>query len=210
MNCAGRKRVYALYFVLSICAPFYAATAKSAKEGGSMTTASGATAEASAPTAIAFQWKEHNKLSWDDFQGPVNATNAESAAATHCSMGFKTNFQNAEQKPEVIVYNKFYINKSWVRSDAKISTILVHEQGHFDLCELYTRELKKRLDNFNFTMATNAKQQLYDIYVEVNREYETRQAAYEHETLHGTNLRVQKQWAKTIAMELQATALVAY
>lgn len=206
LNCAVRSRAYALCIGLFLCSPFYAATAKEGRESGAAATNSGTTVSASSSAVTEFQWKDHNKLSWEDFRGPVNAQTDEAAAATHCSIGFKTNMNNASGKPEVIVYNKFYINKSWVRSDAKIPDILRHEQGHFDLCELYTRKLKQRMDEFNFSASVNLKQDLYNIYNEISLEYEKRQQAYEQETSHGTNLSVQRNWTNAIAGELHGVA----
>lgn len=147
-----------------------------------------------------FSWDAGRKLSWSDFQGPVNTVSEESAAATCCSIGFRLN-KNAAGTPELSVYNTFYINKSWVKADAKIESILAHEQGHFDLCELYTRQLRSRLAVVDLHSPT-AKQQLMAIYSAVNNEYEVRQQAYEQETQHGTILPEQHRWENQIAGEL--------
>ena len=88
-----------------------------------------------------------------------------------------------------------------MRSDARVQSILDHEQGHFDLCEIYTRKLKYRVSNFDLG-TPGVKQVLMDIYSEVSREYETRQQAYEVETNHGTNIAQQKRWQEMIANEL--------
>ena len=148
-----------------------------------------------------FQWKDHGRLSWDDFRGAVNATRDESAAATYCSIGFKTNTVAPGSAPTLEVYNTFYSSRSWVRSDARMQSILDHEQGHFDLCEIYTRKLKDRLGRFDLS-TPGIKQVLMNIYTEVSREYEARQQAYEEETTHGTNIVRQKQWQQNIASEL--------
>ncbi len=148
-----------------------------------------------------FQWQEHTHLSWDDFKGVVNAPHDESAAATYCSIGFKTNTPAPGAKPEIVVYNSFYINRSWVREDAKIQSILDHEQGHFDLCEIYTRKLKSMVAHFDLD-SPGAKNVLMDIYAQVSSEYETRQQAYELETTHGTNLAEQRRWQRIIGSEL--------
>jgi hypothetical protein len=189
MNCAQRICVYALVGLSCI------ATVKAvAKDADSVD-------ETNSPDR--FQWHDHTKLSWDDFKGAVNATHDESAAATYCSIGFKTAATTPGGKPEIVVYNSFYINKSWVRSDARIQSILDHEQGHFDLCEIYTRKLKERMNNFNFDIP-NVKQALISIYTELNKEYELRQQAYEQETVHGTNIMEQKKWQVVIASELNS------
>lgn len=147
-----------------------------------------------------FQWREHTRLSWSDFQGPVTAAERESAAATCCSIGFRTNML-ADGRTEVEVYNTFYANKSWVKEDARIQSILDHEQGHFDLCEVYTRKLKQRIAMVDMN-TTGVKQELMRIYSEVSSEYEARQQAYELETTHGTIIAEQKRWQQMIASEL--------
>lgn len=188
MNCAQRTCVYALVG-LFLCLSGSVAFGKN--DNASIDTA----------TKLQFQWHEHAKLTWDDFKGSVNASSDQSAAATCCSIGFKTVASANGGKPELMVYNSFYTNKSWVRSDAHIQSILDHEQGHFDLCEIYTRKLKNRVNNFDMS-SPDAKQQLMVIYVEINNEYEQRQQAYERETIHGTDLARQKKWQDTIAAEL--------
>ena len=139
--------------------------------------------------------------------GKVTATHDESAAATYCSIGFKTSAPAAGSTQEIIVYNTFYVNKSWVRTDAHIPSILDHEQGHFDLCEIYTRQLRDRMRDID-PAAPGMKDLLMQIYAEVSNEYEARQQAYEQETIHGTDLATQKKWQQAIAAELGESILV--
>ncbi len=199
MICAGRDCVYAIFFVLCICAQSTAAIGKGDKEGNPVRPSPGAFPGVATPTE--FQWNEHSKLSWEDFRGGISTMDDEAAAATHCGIGFKTNTRTSGDKPEIIVYNTFYVNKSWVRADAKLPEILLHEQGHFDLCEIYTRKLRERMKKFDFN-ARDIKLALMSIYNEVSNEYEKRQQAYERETIHGTNLSEQKRWVEMIAREL--------
>ncbi|MCW3122796.1 MAG: hypothetical protein JWQ38_2288, partial [Flavipsychrobacter sp.] len=152
-------------------------------------------------TVSEFQWADHRTLSWEDFQGSVNAVTDESAAATHCGIGFRTGRATPDSKPGIIVYNTFYVNKSWVKADAKIPTILTHEQGHFDLCEIYTRKLRERMSGIDLN-TPNLRAVLEHIYFEVKNEYEVRQQAYEDETTHGTNFAQQGRWHDNIMKEL--------
>ena len=188
MNCVQRKCVYA-FIGLIACLP------------GADVAAKDNNMPAAETQAAQFQWREHARLSWEDFKGEVNATHDESAPATCCSIGIKTNTPVAGGKTEVEVFNKFYTNKSWVRANARIQSILDHEQGHFDLCEVYTRKLKERIAACDLGNAT-VKQQLMVAYAEISREYESRQQAYEQETIHGTDQDAQRRWQATIAAEL--------
>ncbi|MBX2907844.1 MAG: DUF922 domain-containing protein [Taibaiella sp.] len=147
-----------------------------------------------------FSWNEHRTLSWGDFKGPAETASGESAAATCCSIGFKVN-NSAAGTPELSVYNTFYMDRSWVKEDAHMESILAHEQGHFDLCELYTRKLRLRFGSVDLT-AQNAKEQLLNIYSELSNEYESCQQAYERETAHGTRAADQQRWQQIIARGL--------
>ena len=196
MNCARRNCVYAFLLAFFVCSQSIAA---SGKDGKPLTSENNSSENSGSGNQ--FQWHEHSKLTWDDFRGAVSAANDESAAATHCGIGFKTNNTVSGRKPEIIVYNTFYTQKSWVRPDAKIQSILAHEQGHFDLCEIYTRKLRERMSKFDFNVP-DVTQALMSIYSAVSNEYESRQQAYEQETIHGTNMMQQKKWLEIIAREL--------
>ncbi len=198
MVCAHRG-VYAFFIGFFVCSQISAVEVygKGDKDDKSLTSPNSSLVI----PVTEFQWKDHKALTWEDFKGPVNAASDESAAATHCGIGFRVNNIGASGKPEVVVYNSFYINKSWVRPDAKIPAILEHEQGHFDLCEIYTRKLRSLLFNFRFDIA-EVKPALMNIFTEVNDLYERRQQAYESETSHGTNLAQQKKWQDIISKEL--------
>lgn len=156
--------------------------------------------EPPADMASRFSWSERRVLSWEDFRGPVDTVSHESAAATCCSIAFSLS-QSAAGQPVLSVYNTFYVGRSWVKEDARIASILAHEQGHFDLCELFTRKLRERLDLVDLS-AANAKEQLLGIYTTVNDEYENCQQAYEHETAHGTKIAAQSRWRQKMDREL--------
>src|ERR1700744_5217687 len=98
MNCAQRNCVYAL-IGLAMCGT---GTRVWAKDGN--TASSEKSVAAVSTVKDQFQWNEHKQLSWDDFKGDVNAVHNESAAATYCGIGFKTNAAAAGSKPEIIVY----------------------------------------------------------------------------------------------------------
>jgi hypothetical protein len=199
MNCAIKNSVYAYSLMLLAFTQSTAVLAKGGtdKEGVKKTTTASIT-----PTT--FEWKEHSKLSWEDFRGPVGNPNDATVAVTHCGMGFKTGSAKDGEKPEITVFNKFYTEKSWVMGDAKLPEILEHEQGHFDLCELYTRKLRVELEKVDFSKP-NARKTMYDVYYQVNAEYEERQQQYEDETTHGTIDKEQKRWTATIGQELNTS-----
>lgn len=150
-------------------------------------------------------WNKSRRLSWNDFRGAIPADAGDiTAAATYCGIGFETNVVSDNAKPKIFVYNTFYPSQSWVRPDEKNESVLIHEQGHFDLCELYTRKLRQKLDAVNIN-AHNMKNILQRVYNEVNAEYENRQEAYEEETQHGVDDAQEQKWTSVISKELSQT-----
>lgn len=156
-------------------------------------------------TVPAFSWSSGRKLSWQDFQGKAPVYEQQHVAAiTACGIGYYTNSVTARERPAITVYNSFYIQDSWVRHDVADERVLQHEQGHFDLCEIYTRKLRQQFAAANITGA-NMKRELARIYNLVTSEYEARQQAYEAETAHGTVTAAQQRWTMQIQAELEGS-----
>lgn len=202
MVCVQKNSVYALVLGFVVCMQGITTKVSARGEKDDKINNPSLPARMTSPVSgTEFQWADHKTLSWDDFKGPVRASDEESAAATHCGMGFRINGVSPAGKPDVTVYNTFYVKKSWVRSDARIESILFHEQGHFDLCELFTRKLKARIETLPANVP-DVKEALLAIFSEVNNEYEMSQQAYEDETIHGTNFAAQSRWMEKIGREL--------
>ena len=151
-------------------------------------------------------WSKNKKLSWSDFKGPVPYDADErTAAATFCGIGFETNtITNSNKDLKIRVYNTFYINDSWARPEEMNEYVLAHEQGHFDLCELYTRKLRERMSQARVDVNT-LRPTLRGIYEKLQSEYRARQEQYERETAHGVNLSEQERWQEILEKELAAS-----
>lgn len=151
-------------------------------------------------------WQKDRKLTWGDFRGPVpEDAETQTAAATFCGIGFETNtITNNSNNLKIRVYNTFYLNNSWARSEDMNDDVLAHEQGHFDLCELYTRKLRERMSKIQGNVNT-LKPALRKIYEDLQEEYKNRQEVYEAETAHGVNLKEQKKWQGILERELSET-----
>lgn len=153
-----------------------------------------------------FAWDKNRKLTWDDFRGPVREDMGDQvAAATFCGIGFETNaIDSRSNQVQVLVYNTFMTNQSWARNEVKSNDILGHEQCHFDICELYTRKMRERMQHID-APASQMKNVLNNIYDEVSKEYEARQERYEVETEHGLITDAQQRWVAQISRELNET-----
>ncbi|WP_245603093.1 DUF922 domain-containing protein [Maribacter antarcticus] len=77
-----------------------------------------------------------------------------------------------------------------------------HEQLHFDISELYAREMKIRLDDELFTHG-NIKAKVKSIYREINKELDDFQNLYDAETNFSRDLDKQEEWMLKITKALQ-------
>jgi len=192
MGCVQRVGVYVCF-----CVGLLVSSTNVFAKGSNISTDNAASDNAYSET---FTWNENKKLSWDDFKGqcPADFT-TDAAAATHCGFGYRIDTTANDGHNGVVVYNSFYANKSWVRADGRTPEVLTHEQGHFDLCELYARK-------FSAAVSVNAltAKDVQAIYKTISTAYALRQQDYENETQHGTDLFQQKRWRKMIERELSA------
>jgi hypothetical protein len=152
-----------------------------------------------------FSWSKERRLTWDDFRGPIRRDMGEMvAAATFCGFGFETNtISKNNPKLKIFVSNTFLTNKSWGRPADMTPEVLVHEQGHFDLCEVYTRMLRRDMNNAVASInVSNLEATLNNIYDRIQKEYAVEQERYEHETEHGLVADAQQNWVNHIDREL--------
>ena len=149
------------------------------------------------------EWAANRKLTWEDFKGnPKSISNSNTAAQTYCGFGFQTNYVTILTKAKIFTKNTFNCNLSWVRPDQKDrADLLEHEQGHFDLCEVYTRQLRKKLEEKKLTVF-NLNTDANIIFKDVYALYLDRQELYEKETNYGLNRQKQIEWTTTISKEL--------
>lgn len=150
-----------------------------------------------------FSWSADRPLIWSDFKGGIpNRASDKTAAETSCGIGIETNTVTTTNQPKVYVYNTFQTNTSWVRSSDSTADILEHEQGHWDLCELYTRKMRERFSRAHIDVY-NLHQVVDKIFNETQREYAQKQEQYEQETEHGIIREQQQRWTAMLRKELR-------
>lgn len=146
-------------------------------------------------------WSKGYKLTWDDFQGkPKSGSTA--GAITSSGIGRDFVYDNG-----LITLNTkatFNKKKSWVKENAKITSVLGHEQGHFNITELYARKFRKAVLKTKFKKdGEKAKNQLLKIYDIIDREWDAYQDLYDKETDLSREESKQKEWLLKIAQELE-------
>lgn len=150
-----------------------------------------------------FSWSKERPLTWDDFKGKQRQ-NAGSivVAETNCGIALETSLAGLLADAHIYVFNTFDKRASWVKPDKKLPTILEHEQGHWDICELYTRELQQRFDALQIK-GVLMSETINHIYEQVTKEYEATQQRYENETQHGQEAEQQAIWTNRIQEALE-------
>ena len=127
------------------------------------------------------------------------------AAATFCGLAVTT-ISGSDQQLNFNVSNLFYATRSWVHADGQLDEVLKHEQGHFDLCEVYRRKLSEAMDTIKLYTPGHLMM-VTTLFEKVNKEYLLAQAEYERTTSHGTNSKAQQQWEMQISATLQPVLL---
>ncbi len=141
-----------------------------------------------------FPWSKNRKLTWNDFNGkPVKTMSA--AALTYTDIQMNASF--IDGKASIEVKNYFDSKLSWSKNKTS-AQLLAHEQLHFDITELYTRIIRKRLNEIvseqtirDGTINTESSKLL--------KEWRAFQLKYDEETNHGVLLDKQKAWETKVA-----------
>lgn len=145
-------------------------------------------------------WNFGRPLSWDDYKGAPNP-NSDAAATTTTLVGIEYHIRNNEFTYSIQC--RFSKNRSWGLH--KTSYILAHEQGHFDIAEIFARKLNREMAAYKFNRRSYEKD-LKSIYNRVMQEKEDFQNRYDKETKHSINKQKQYAWLDYIDELLEETA----
>src|SRR6187401_2909837 len=137
------------------------------------------------------KWDESRKLTWDDFKAAPRQMGS-TAAMTTTHLGFSYSVANGK-----ITYKidcQFEKNKSWglVKNDY----ILKHEQGHFDIAEIFARKLNKEIKEY--LSKSNKHEGMNPIYSKLMQEKRDMQTLYDEESNHSINKTKQAEWNEKI------------
>lgn len=137
-------------------------------------------------------WNENRKLTWDDYKGKVQR-GSDAAASTATYLGIEYNF--GKNGFDYKITCSFSKTRSWGlhRNDY----ILSHEQGHFDIAEIFARKLHKKMSEYVFNK-NSFKEDLKNLYINLTAEKDAFQNKYDEETNHSINKEKQTEWLKKI------------
>ena len=138
-------------------------------------------------------WSTARPLVWSDFKGAPDGSNVN-AALTSSKIVFGYNY-NSRDGFGWHIQCLFDKSRSWVR--VKNDFILAHEQGHFDITEMYARKLQKQLKGYSFNK-DKAQKEVPAIYQAIMKEQVDTQNRYDAETDHSRIKDKQLAWLEKI------------
>ena len=127
-------------------------------------------------------WSTLRHLRFDDFHSPGPIQEDPSAGQSRGTY-------------ELATVAKFLGSTSWINRASNDSTqLLLHEQGQFDLCEIYCRQYRKVI-----LTQKDGRQQAYG---KINTAWRTKRAQYDGQTAHGLDPARQAEWTAKINQAL--------
>jgi predicted secreted Zn-dependent protease len=142
------------------------------------------------------EWSPASKLTWDDYLAKPSSL-SDAAAITSTALGIEYHVRNNKLSYKITC--RFSKTRSWGRF--KTDYILQHEQGHFDITEIFARKLAKTIQEYDFN-PRQYQHDLSDIYKRIMDEKEDFQNQYDKETDFSRNKERQAEWLKKIEKEL--------
>jgi len=137
-------------------------------------------------------WSSSRRLTWSDYQAAPER-NSDAAASTTTYLMVNYHFKEGDFSYEI--ESKFSRTRSWGLH--KTPYILAHEQGHFDIAEVFARKFHKRLSEYRFNRRTY-QHDLQKIYKDIIDEKEKAQNDYDRQTNHSINKEQQAIWLQRI------------
>ena len=168
---------------------------------GALATRAGV-ASLSAQATNPIEWGADRKLKWEDFKGTPDPSSPKDAV----SAVFVTHTWNCDYYGNFTftVTAIFEPDNSWVKPSAKSDALLGHEQGHFDLAEVYARKLRKALADLKDPCKDLQRtgQTIDKLAADNEGDLLKEQKKYDDQTNDGTDAKKQGQWADRIKRDL--------
>lgn len=143
-------------------------------------------------------WSPEKKLTWTDYKAKPDPS-SDAAASTSTYLVIDYNIRNNDMSYRI--QSLFSKTRSWGLH--KTDYILSHEQGHFDIAEIFARILHKKMSAYKFDRRSYQKD-LDKIYQNVVDDKSEMQNQYDRETRHSINKEKQAEWLLKIQKLLEA------
>ena len=150
------------------------------------------------------EWSKSG-LRFSDFRVIDDSTfdtdSQEAAARTNYHISYK--YRHQGDSLYFSIGNYFVYGKSWMQQKAVGNKYLLkHEQGHFDLSEIYARTIASEILKFHFT--SDYKEQIKQIVTYYFKKIHEANTMYDNETKHSRDQSAQDDWNNRIKTHLDA------
>ncbi len=149
-------------------------------------------------------WSSDRPLSWDDFNGSPEKR-SDFDALTAASFGFSYEYLSGKYYRFIIKVG-FDKNHSWVKRENATEDLLKHEQGHFDINEIFARLCIKELQNVRVKNMDKFGKEVEKVFDKISRKMSDFQNEYDRETDHSKVKDKQIVWNAKIEKLLKETA----
>lgn len=101
---------------------------------------------------------------------------------TTSGVGYRLSWAEEEGRkiPVLSVGAYFFPKKSWIQQGYCLPEIMAHERLHFDITELFSREMRNRVAKAD--LGGDLEATIEQIYNQVVKEMGAMQSAYDHQT----------------------------
>jgi FtsZ-binding cell division protein ZapB len=149
---------------------------------------------------------EPNSLMWSHYSLSSKPSGYQKAF-TYCGISYAVRSDEKGLTAEFQAYVD--LKESWVMKGAQSTQLLLHEQGFFDLTEIYARLMKQATLEYIKSEGPNLTYEalliaVRNIYKEKNNQLFIEQQAYNVETRNGNDKEAQAMWNKKIQSRLAA------
>lgn len=141
-------------------------------------------------------WSVKRKLTWNDFKGKPDSLSGFKAM-TLAGMGYGIRFGEKSFSYKIDCY--FLCHKSWTLADS--ASLLIHEQGHFDIAELFARKMRKAFSDYKYNYES-VSEDLKKIQAEILQARAEMNNLYDRETDYSKDKKQQQAWNLKIKTEL--------
>ena len=142
-------------------------------------------------------WSVDRKLEWADFKGKPSSLVQTYYGDTADVVSVISIYVDLDSSNNYFVKTVFDKN-SWYEKGKNQSQALEHEQKHFDLTEIYSRKLRKRIEEEEYRDGFD----IDSLYQEIMNELNIISAKYDVATAHGAISLAQSNWSEKIQKEL--------
>ncbi|MCD6367228.1 MAG: hypothetical protein J7L46_06800 [Bacteroidales bacterium] len=140
-------------------------------------------------------WHIRNTVTWSDFRSISKLPGNEAA---RISTGIKYSVKLEDKNLTFVVQSFANPKDSYYIKKDKSPELLKHEQGHFDICEIFARKFRKQLQTTTFNQ-NSAGSGTEKIYKQILKDLQKFQILYDKETKHSTDTAMQAKWNIKIA-----------